>query len=105
MTVDRIGPRHAHRHYIREWMRKRGLSQAKVADRMDTDQATVSKLLTGKLRISDIWLYGFAEALDVAVPDLFRDPKRPTQDELLAGLSEEDTRKVISMIEAFKRAG
>lgn len=105
MTLDRIGPKKVFRHYIQEWMQHRRLNQARTAERMDTDQATISKLLNGKLRMSDVWLFGFAEALDVDVADLFRDPKRPTQEELLAGLSDDDTRKVISMIEAFKRAG
>lgn len=103
--VTRIGRKKPLKHFIREWMKHRGLNQARIAERLEVETGTVSKLLNGKLRLSDIWLVGFAEALNVDVPDLFRDPNRPTQNELLEGLSEEDTRKVISIIEAFKKAG
>lgn len=104
LCMTRIGPKSPHRHYIIEWMDHLGLNQSQVAGRMDTEQATVSKLLTGRQRLSDVWLYGFADAFDIEVADLFRDPNRPTQAELLEGLSEEDTRKVISIIQAFKQA-
>ena len=105
MTVPRIGPKKAFKHYIREWMKVRGLNQSRIAERLETEQAAISKLLNGKQQLTETWLLGFAEALDLEVADLFRDPKRPTQEELLAGLSSTDAKKVISMIEAFKKVG
>ncbi len=89
MVVE-IGNKKKMRHFIREWMKYRGLNQATIANRLEVERSTISKLLSGQMRLSDIWLIGFAEALDVEVGDLFRDPKRPTQDELLAGLSDDD---------------
>lgn len=89
-------------------MKKRDLNQSRLAERMDTTTGTISKLLatTGKYRMAmtDEWLVGFAEALDIEVVDLFRDPNRPTREELLEGLSDADTKKIISMIDAYKQA-
>lgn len=103
--VKRIGPKKPFRHYISEWMERKKLSQVEVAGRMECEPGTVSKLLSGKMRLSDVWLAGFAHALDVEIPDLFRDPNRPTQDDLLRGVSDSQRAQIISVIEALKRAG
>lgn len=101
-TMNRIGPKKPFRHYIHEWIQHRDLDGVRMAGRMDVEPGTISKLLSGKMRLSDKWLVGFAEALDVEVIDLFRDPRRPTREELLAGLSEDDVQKVIQIIEVMK---
>jgi transcriptional regulator with XRE-family HTH domain len=82
--ADRIGSKHPSRLFIREWIKKRGLDQKRVAERMDCEPGTLSKLLNGKMEMTTAWLAGIADALDVSVPDLFRDPDMPTRDELLS---------------------
>jgi transcriptional regulator with XRE-family HTH domain len=105
MATHRIGPRKPHRHFIREWMRAKGLTQEKLADRMGITQGTVSKALKSKTILTEEYLVGIASALDVDVADLFRDPASPTQEELLRGLTEPERQTVIRMIDALRNAG
>jgi len=103
--TERIGPSKPFRHYIREWMEKREINQERIAGRLEIESGTVSKLLSGRMRLSDKWLSAFAAALDVEVADLFVDPNRPTQADLLAGLSDDQRATVMSLIEMLKRTG
>ena len=103
--MTRIGPSKPFRHYIPEWMEKKGVNQERLAGRLECESSTVSKLLTGRQRLSDVWLSGIATALGVDVADLFRDPKQPTRDELLAGLTDEQKSIVINLINVMRQAG
>jgi DNA-binding MarR family transcriptional regulator len=105
MVMARIGPHKPHRHFIREWMKTKGVTQEKLADRLGISQGTVSKALKSRTVLTEEYLIGIAEALDVQVADLFRDPKSPTQEELLRGLSEPERQTVIRMIEALRNTG
>lgn len=105
MAKDRIGPRKPHRHFIREWMKAKGITQEKLADRMGISQGTVSKALKTKTVLTEEYLIGIADALDVEVADLFRDPASPTREELLRGLTETEKLTVIRMIEALRNTG
>lgn len=97
--VDRIGSKKPSRLFLREWMEDRHLDNKRVAERMDRAEATVSKLLSGKMRMTLEYLYEFAEALNVEPEQLFRDPARPTRDELLRGYSNEELTSAIQLIE------
>lgn len=97
-----IGPTKPFKHYIREWMDYRGVNQERLAGRLEVESSTVSKLLTGRQRLSDVWLSGIAGALDVEVADLFRDPNRPTREELLAGLTDDQVSQVIQIINVLR---
>ena len=105
MVKHRIGPRKPHRHFIREWMKAKGLTQERLADRLGISQGTVSKALKSKTILTEEYLVGIAEALDVEVADLFRDPASPTREELLRGLSDTEKLTVIRMIEALRNTG
>lgn len=72
---------------------------------MDCKEGTVSKLLNGRMKMTMEWLAGFAEALNVSIVDLYRDPNRPTQDELLSGLSPEKRQQAIDFIQYLSRTG
>ena len=102
--TDRIGPKKPFRHFIKEWIEYRDLNQERIAWRMETESGTISKLLTGRMRMSDKWLVGFATALDCEVADLFVDPNRPTQDELLAGLDDASKAIVIDLIQKLRKS-
>lgn len=103
--MDRVGPKKPFKHFIREWMEYKDVNQERLAGRMDVESSTVSKLLTGRQRLSDVWLVGIATALDIEVADLFRDPAQPTREDLLKGLDEDQVQKVIQIIGVFKRDG
>lgn len=97
--IDRIGSKRPSRLYIREWIKKRSLDQKRIAERMNCEPGTVSKLLNGSMEMTTKWLGLFADALDLSVPELFRDPAAPTRDELLAAGTPDELRQAIRLIQ------
>ena len=104
-AMDRIGPKHPFRMFIREWMEYRHIDNERLSERMDCSPGTVSKLLNGGMKMTTEWLTGFANALDVAVPDLYRDPNQPSAEDLLRNATPEQRAQVISVISALLKTG
>lgn len=100
--VQRIGSKHPSRLFIREWIKARDIDQKRTAERMGCEPGTLSKLLTGKMEMTTFWLAGIADALDVSVPDLFRDPDAPTRDELLAMGTPDELRQAMRLVQIAK---
>lgn len=103
-SIERIGSKHPSRLYIREWMAKETptLTQKRLAERMGCEPGTVSKLLNGQMEMTTGWLANFADALDLSVPDLFRDPRAPSPDELLRAATPEELRQAIRLVQLAK---
>lgn len=103
-NIIRIGTKHPTRLYIREWMEHQTptLTQKRMAERMNLEPGTVSKLLNGQMEMTTSYLAGFADALDLSVPDLFRDPSAPTRDELLAAGTPDELRQAIRLVQMAK---
>jgi len=99
--IDHIGKKHPSRLYIREWIARETptLTQERLAERMECGPGTVSKLLNGQMEMTTGWLANFADALDVSVPDLFRNPDAPTRDELLRGYSNEELTTALQLVQ------
>ena len=89
------------KHYIREQMKVAGVNQERLADLIDAQSATVSKLLSGRMRLSDIWMIKIADALNIEVVDLFRHPDRSKIDRMLDSLSDEKVSQVSKIIGTF----
>ncbi len=105
--VARIGPKTGKpfRHYFKEWRKYRGLSQDRLADRLGTTGATVSRMENGQVQYNSGYLQAMAEALDCEPRDLFYPPDRPSADKLLEKASPEMQQKVYSLIEELLKAG
>ena len=86
-------------------MEHKGIDQTQMAGRLDCETGTISKLVSGKQRLSDPWMAGFAWALDIEVADLFRDPNQPTQEDLLRDLPPEKRDQIIKVIKALRDTG
>lgn len=97
------------KHYIRQWRKKRGLTQAQLADRMESEpgvrllsHATVSNIEAGKQSPTLEQLYAFAEALDVSVSMLLEN--NPQKDgeivDLLARINEANRPRIIAILKA-----
>lgn len=99
--VERIGPRRPFQLFIKEWIERKGLDQKRVAERIGCEPGTLSKLISGRMRRTDEWLAAIAYALDIEVSDLFRDPKQPTPDDLLRGLTDDQRKTVVQMIKGL----
>lgn len=101
--VDRIGKQKPFRLFIREWMVAKGKDSKQIADILDRSEGTVSKLLSGKMKVTTEYLAEFAYALGVEVDDLFRDPNRPSQAELLRNATPEELRQALQLIQSVRK--
>jgi transcriptional regulator with XRE-family HTH domain len=54
---------HRQRHFIREWRKHRGLTQEKLADRIGTTKASISRIETGEQPYTQDFLEAAADAL------------------------------------------
>lgn len=87
-----------YRLFIRERIVLKGRNDKEIAESMGCEPGTVSKLLSGKMKMTLRWLAGFAYALDCELSDLFRDPAAPSQNELLKDVPEEKVRAFIEFV-------
>jgi transcriptional regulator with XRE-family HTH domain len=95
------------RHFIKEWRKFRGLSQAKLAERIGIDPTYVSMIESGKRRYDQPFLEAAAEILNCDVPDLIaRDPNDPGG---IWGIWRElqptEQRQVVEIAKTLKRTG
>jgi transcriptional regulator with XRE-family HTH domain len=102
-----LGGKKAVRLYIREWMSHKGMTQTDIMNRLDIGSSgTISKKLAKPETIDQQWLNAIAWALDLEDPlDLYRDPSRPTPDELrreIEALSDQERDSALRVIRALK---
>ena len=86
-------------------MKRKGVTQAQMAEHLDVSQGMVSKFLRNPNALNYNYMAGMADRLGCEIEDLFRDPSRPSQDELLEGLDADQVQKVIQIIDVFRRDG
>lgn len=55
---------------IREFRQKLGLTAKNLAERVDTTEATISRIESGKQSLSQAWLQKISQALGVHIADL-----------------------------------
>lgn len=71
-TVRNAKTRH-YRHYVREWREHRGLSQERLADRIDKSRGLIAQIESGLTELTLDNMYALAEALQCGEPwDLLR---------------------------------
>lgn len=101
--MEKIGPKSPLRWYLREWRKKKGLSQEQLANRLDTNKGQISKLERGDQRMNDDWIAGLANALDIEPGDLLRDPEAPTLNDLLRSASPEQMQEIRAIAQIMLR--
>jgi len=99
--VTRIGPKTPRRNFLAKWRQKRELTQEQLADRVGTYKAQISNWEGGKRSLSFDVQTALAEALDIEPQDLFRDPDRPSADELLRNASPQVLNEAIEIIKVL----
>lgn len=99
--VTRIGSKRPIRVFIREWRDHRKLSQEKLAARLGTTKASVSRWETSTRAPTLTVLTAIADALDIEVQQIFVDPARPSADALLAGASEKQKQTAVDLVKTF----
>ena len=101
--VTRIGPKKPVRLYIAEWRKYRhDMSQEQLANRIGSTKSSISRWETGERDITLGALGAIAEALQCEVPDLYRDPERPSADALLRDTTESLRQQAFRLIAALK---
>lgn len=61
-------------HFLREWRDYRGMTQDQLADKAKIGRAAISKIESGKKPLMQNRLPKFAEALGIAIPQLYEKP-------------------------------
>lgn len=103
--VEKIGGKRAPKVFIREWLVFREMTQDRLAERMDVSKGTISKLINGHMAWDTEYLAGAAEAFSIEIEDMFRDPRAPTQKDLLRqavrNMPDDKVADVINIIRAL----
>lgn len=97
--VARIGPKQPRRNFLAKWRAKKQLTQEQLADRLGTYKGQISNWESNKRAMSWAVVMALAEALEIEPMDLFRDPDRPSADELLR---DADPKVFVEAIEIIK---
>lgn len=100
--VTRIGPKNPPRLFIAEWRERRNLTQEQLAARIGSTKSSISRWETGERDITLGALSAVAEAIGCAVPDLYRDPERPSADALMQQFDDQTRRQAFRLLEALK---
>jgi len=98
----------APRHFIKQWLRHRGLTQVRLADRIGVTHGALSQLENGKISYTQPMLEALADALQCEPPDLlWREPD--SQFGLILDyvrkLQPEEQKRVFVILEALRKAG
>lgn len=103
--IERIGARRPVRLYIEEWMAKvPGLDRKRLAERMGVSPGTITKKLQVPKKIDAEWAAKFADGLGLDDPtDIFRDPDAPTPASLLKGMTDEQTRELVTYADFLRK--
>lgn len=96
--IARIGPKKPRHNFLAAWRKKRGLTQEQLAERVGTYKGQVSNWENGNRSLSYDVMDALAEALDIEPADLFRDPARPSADELLRDAPDAVYEQALDMI-------
>jgi transcriptional regulator with XRE-family HTH domain len=86
-------------------MEKRGLSDERLAGRLDVERETVNRWRNYPQRLSLPRIEELAEALDLEPADLWRHPDRPSADALLRDAPADVQIKAVEMIGILLRTG
>lgn len=99
--VTRIGPKQPRRNFLRKWRDHRGLTQEALAERLGTNKAQISNWENARRAMTFNVQAALAEALSIEPSDLFRDPDRPSADELLRDVPPEVHTQAIDLIKVL----
>ena len=99
--VTRIGPRKPRRNFLRAHREKVGLTQEQLADRIGTKKAQISNWENQNRAISPGAQEALEDALGIDPGQIYRDPERPSADELLRNASPELVQEAIDIIKVL----
>jgi transcriptional regulator with XRE-family HTH domain len=83
-------------------MARARITQRVMAEKLNCQEGTVSKLLNGKMEMTNTWLMAFSMVLGLQVPDLYRDPNDDDPAALFSDLSVDQRREAERFIRYLK---
>jgi transcriptional regulator with XRE-family HTH domain len=94
-------------HFIRAWRKHRDFTLERLAERVGTTHATLSRIERGKVPYSQALLEALAEALGTTPASLImRDPAQPDAIwDIWEQIPAQDRDKAVKILEAFKKTG
>ncbi|SRR5258706_9280896 len=98
-------PRNPERNYLKAWREHRRMTQAQLAEMVDTTGAVISLLESGDRRLSDKWLRRIAPALGIPVGYLLEqhpDNVQPDILEVWAEIPESSRKQALDVLKAFR---
>jgi transcriptional regulator with XRE-family HTH domain len=108
MTRERRKPKNV-THFLKEWRDFRGLTQERLAARIEKSPALISQIEAGNIKLTEETLEALAFALSCDPGDvLSRDPMSPDYKlwRIIKGLPADDQAQALRVIEALtKKAG
>lgn len=90
--------------YIKEWRKRRLLTQERLAERIGMSTPSVSRVERGEQPYSEPMLTAIAEALNCEPADLLRPPSDPAREEwlrLLNRMGVEKSAKALRLVKTF----
>ena len=96
--MDRLSNHPVPRLYVREWMDHRDVTQNELADTLNCKQATVSRLVTGRMQWTLEWMAAFAFALGIETTDLFDHPGSPDPSAIIRKLPPEKQKQAYEFL-------
>ena len=99
-------PRNPERNYLRAWRELRRMTQAQLAEKIETTGAVISLLESGDRRLSDKWLRKLSPVLGIPVGYLLdRHPEDTTPDvmDIWADIPEEQREQALDVLKTFRR--
>lgn len=99
--------RHLRRTFIKQWRKHRGLSQERLAERLNVSHTTIGRIERGEIPYRQELLEACADALACGVPDLImRDPTDPEGIwSIWDGLTLPQRKQVAAVARAIKDTG
>lgn len=90
--------------YLKEWRKHRKLTQEKLADRLETSAATVSRMEKRAREPNVGYLEALADALDCEPQDFYRPPTNPFLDDEVRNAPPEKQEQIKAVVMALLRA-
>jgi transcriptional regulator with XRE-family HTH domain len=90
-----------HRHYLKEWRLKRGLTQRELGEKLATSKGMISRYETGERGMTLEVQFALMEALDITLAQFFAHPDRESLDAVVEGASEEERARALAVLKAF----
>ena len=95
------------RHYLKQWRKRRGLTQDQLAERVERTRGLIAQYESGQTEMPESMIYALAHALAIDTWDLFKtNPEKEGElvditDEL-RGLDEKERSEALGYIRAMK---